>query len=55
MIAARLEEDLGESKGKVFRHIASDIDLDSRPTMFRDNTHTVTSVALCAPFIYLGE
>ncbi|KAI3323122.1 WD40 repeat-like protein [Xylariaceae sp. AK1471] len=53
MIAARLEEDLGESKGKVFRHIASDIDLDSRPTMFRDNTHTVTSVALCAPFIYL--
>ncbi|GAW12632.1 hypothetical protein ANO14919_020020 [Xylariales sp. No.14919] len=53
MIAARLEEDVAESKGKVFRHIASDIDLDSRPTMFRDNTHTVTSVALCSPFIYL--
>ncbi|KAF2969809.1 hypothetical protein GQX73_g3735 [Xylaria multiplex] len=40
MIAARLEDDVAESKGKVFRHIASDIDLDSRPTMFRDNTHT---------------
>ncbi|KAI0540964.1 WD40-repeat-containing domain protein [Xylaria digitata] len=53
MIAARLEDDVAESKGKVFRHIASDIDLDSRPTMFRDNTHTVTSVALCSPFIYL--
>ncbi|TGJ86478.1 hypothetical protein E0Z10_g2298 [Xylaria hypoxylon] len=53
MIAARLEEDVAESKGKVFRHIALDIDLDSRPTMFRDNTQTVTSVALCSPFIYL--
>ncbi|KAI0446604.1 WD40-repeat-containing domain protein [Xylaria telfairii] len=53
MIAARLEDDVAESKGKVFRHVASDIDLDSRPTMFRDNTHTVTSVALCAPFIYI--
>ncbi|KAI0977329.1 WD40-repeat-containing domain protein [Xylaria arbuscula] len=53
MIAARLEDDVAESKGKVFRHIASDIDIDSRPTMFRDNTHTVTSVAVCAPFIYL--
>ncbi|KAH8167764.1 hypothetical protein CIB48_g489 [Xylaria polymorpha] len=40
MIAARLEDDVAESKGKVFRHVASDIDLDSRPTMFRDNTHT---------------
>ncbi|KAI1131951.1 WD40 repeat-like protein [Nemania abortiva] len=53
MIAARLEDDVAESKGKVFRHVASEIDLDSRPTMFRDNTHTVTSVALCSPFIYL--
>ncbi|KAI0873595.1 WD40 repeat-like protein, partial [Hypoxylon argillaceum] len=53
MIAARLEEDVAESKGKIFRHVASEIDLDSRPTMFRDNTHTVTSVALCSPFIYL--
>ncbi|KAI1115860.1 WD40 repeat-like protein [Nemania sp. NC0429] len=53
MIAARLEDDVAESKGKVFRHVASEIDLDSRPTMFRDNTHTMTSVALCAPFIYL--
>jgi len=54
MIAARLEEDVAESKGKVFRKIASDIDLNSRPTLFRDNTHTVTSVAMCAPFVYLG-
>ncbi|KAJ8126661.1 hypothetical protein O1611_g6979 [Lasiodiplodia mahajangana] len=53
MIAARLEDDVAESKGKVFRHVASEIDLDARPTMFRDNTHTVTSVALCSPFIYL--
>ncbi|KAI1312867.1 WD40-repeat-containing domain protein [Xylaria venustula] len=53
MIAARLEDDVAESKGKVFRHVASDIDFDSRPTMFRDNTHTVTSVAVCSPFIYL--
>ncbi|KAI1809164.1 WD40 repeat-like protein [Poronia punctata] len=53
MIAARLEEDVAESKGKVFRKIASEIDLDTRPTLFRDNTHTVTSVAMCAPFVYL--
>ncbi|KAI0408157.1 WD40 repeat-like protein [Xylaria palmicola] len=53
MIAARLEDDVAESKGKVFRHVASEINLDSRPTMFRDNTHTVTSVALCSPFLYL--
>ncbi|KAI0199077.1 WD40 repeat-like protein [Astrocystis sublimbata] len=53
MIAARLEDDVAESKGKVFRHVVSDIHLDSRPTMFRDNTHTVTSVAICSPFVYL--
>ncbi|GAP87664.2 putative WD repeat-containing protein [Rosellinia necatrix] len=53
MIAARLEDDVAESKGKVFRHVASEIDLDSSPTMFRDNTHTVTAVALCSPLIYL--
>ncbi|KAK5630719.1 hypothetical protein RRF57_006434 [Xylaria bambusicola] len=53
MIAARLEDDVAESKGKVFRHVASDIDLDSKPTMFRDNTQTVTSVAICSPYIYL--
>ncbi|KAI1827535.1 WD40 repeat-like protein [Xylaria intraflava] len=53
LIASRLEDDVAESKGKVFRRVASEIDLDSRPTRFRDNTHTVTSVALCAPFLYL--
>ncbi|KAI1180944.1 WD40 repeat-like protein [Nemania sp. FL0916] len=53
MIAARLEDDVAESKGKVFRRIASDIELGSRPTLFRDNTGTVTSVALCTPYLYL--
>ncbi|KAI2643481.1 WD40 repeat-like protein [Xylaria nigripes] len=53
LIAARLEDDVAESKGKIFRHIASEIELDSRPNVFRDNTYTVTSVALCAPFVYV--
>ncbi|KAI1261271.1 WD40 repeat-like protein [Xylariaceae sp. FL1019] len=53
MIAARLEEDLGETKGKVFRRIASDLDYESTAhTWVKHNTTTTTSVALCDDYLY---
>ncbi|KAI8633115.1 WD40 repeat-like protein [Xylariaceae sp. FL1651] len=54
MIAARLEQDVSESKGKVFRRIASDLAIESTThTLFTHNAYTTTSVAICDPFIYL--
>lgn len=53
MIAARLEEDLGETKGKVFRRIASELDYEStRHTWVKHNTNTTTAVALCNDYLY---
>ncbi|KAI1331916.1 WD40 repeat-like protein [Xylariaceae sp. FL0255] len=53
MIAARLEEDIGESKGKVFRRIAADLDYEStRHTWVKHNTASMTAVALCNDYLY---
>ena len=53
LLAERLEEDVAESKGKVYRHLASKLDFPSAAhTQFRWNSGTVTSVAVCAPYAY---
>ncbi|OTA78853.1 hypothetical protein M434DRAFT_402184 [Hypoxylon sp. CO27-5] len=53
IIAQRLQEDVAEIKGKVYRKLASELALDrASHTLFRCNTTAITSVAICAPYVY---
>ncbi|KAK1833292.1 ribosomal RNA-processing protein 9 [Podospora conica] len=53
LLAERLVEDVAETKGKVYRHLAAELDfLAADHTQFRWNSGSVTSVAVCAPYAY---
>ncbi|KAE8440828.1 hypothetical protein EG329_006409 [Mollisiaceae sp. DMI_Dod_QoI] len=53
LIAERLKEDVAESKGRMYRKLAHDLDFDvATHTWFRWNCESVTSVATCAPWAY---
>ncbi|KAL8877073.1 MAG: hypothetical protein Q9198_004844, partial [Flavoplaca austrocitrina] len=53
LIAERLKEDAAATKGRLYRHIASDLDLStSSRTLFRADTQSTTSVAVCPPYAY---
>lgn len=53
LIAERLKEDVAESKGKLYRHIASDLSLATATHTFaRADQNVVTGVAACAPYMY---
>ncbi|KAI6090846.1 WD40 repeat-like protein [Hypoxylon rubiginosum] len=53
IIAERLQQDVAETKGRVYRKIASELAVDKAShTLFRCNTFTTTSVAVCAPYAY---
>ncbi|PHH60488.1 hypothetical protein CDD81_1619 [Ophiocordyceps australis] len=53
LIAERLQEDVAETKGRVYRQLASQLDLSSASqTFFRTNTNAITSIAVCAPYFY---
>ncbi|KAK7427080.1 pre-rRNA processing protein [Neonectria magnoliae] len=53
LIAERLVEDVAETKGRVYRQLASELAFDKvSRTFFRSNTNAVTSIAACAPYIY---
>ncbi|RDW67607.1 WD40 repeat-like protein [Coleophoma cylindrospora] len=53
LIAERLQEDVAESKGRIYRTLADELDFkDARHSLFRNNTETVTAVAVCAPYTY---
>jgi ribosomal RNA-processing protein 9 len=53
LIAERLKEDVAESKGRLYRHIASSFDLSqSTKTHFRADTQSTTSIAVSPPYIY---
>jgi ribosomal RNA-processing protein 9 len=42
-----------ESKGRLYRHIAGDLDFPAASkTQFRADTLTTTSIALCPPYVY---
>lgn len=42
-----------ESKGRLYRHIVDDLDFPSASrTLFRANTLTTTSIAICPPYVY---
>lgn len=53
LIAERLQEDVAETKGRLYRRIASTLDFSSATeTSFRTPCSSTTSIATCAPFAY---
>ncbi|KAK3359340.1 WD40-repeat-containing domain protein [Lasiosphaeria hispida] len=53
LLAERLQEDVAEAKGRVYRKIASELDFQNAAhTQFQWNSGSVTSVAVCAPYAY---
>ncbi|KAI2473761.1 WD40 repeat-like protein [Annulohypoxylon bovei var. microspora] len=53
IIAQRLLEDVAETKGKVYRKVASELTVaQASHTLFRCNTLSTTSIAICAPYVY---
>lgn len=53
LIAERIQEDVAETKGKLFKYIASSLDFSSTSaTQFRSETRTTTSIATNAPYAY---
>ena len=53
LIAERLKDDVAETKGRLYRHIASDFDFQcTTKTHFRADTLSTTSIATCPPYAY---
>ncbi|KAM7198071.1 WD40-repeat-containing domain protein [Naviculisporaceae sp. PSN 640] len=53
LLAERLEEDVAEAKGRVYRTLAPELDFAKADQIqFRWNSKTVTSVAVCPPYAY---
>ncbi|KAK2064630.1 WD domain-containing protein [Colletotrichum caudatum] len=53
LINERLQEDVAESKGKVYRALVDELAFDrATSSFFRNNTETFTSVAVNAPYAY---
>jgi ribosomal RNA-processing protein 9 len=53
LIAERLKEDVAESKGKIYRHIASEISFSTaQQTTFRADQFGLTAVAVAPPYAY---
>ncbi|RDA83346.1 hypothetical protein CP532_3728 [Ophiocordyceps camponoti-leonardi (nom. inval.)] len=53
LIAERLQEDVAETKGRLYRRLASELAFDkASQTFFRSNTNAMTSVAVCPPYFY---
>ncbi|MCJ1394750.1 pre-rRNA processing protein [Xylographa bjoerkii] len=53
LIAERLKEDVAETKGRLYRHIASELDFQgTTKTHFRADTLSTTSIATCPPYAY---
>lgn len=53
LLAERLQEDIAETKGKVYRKLAGELAFEQAShTLFRWNSENVTSIATCAPYAY---
>ncbi|KAL8789867.1 MAG: hypothetical protein Q9213_000935 [Squamulea squamosa] len=53
LIAERLKEDAAATKGLLYRHITSGLEFSTTTkTLFRADTQTTTSVAVCNPYVY---
>ncbi|KAL2045836.1 hypothetical protein ABVK25_012018 [Lepraria finkii] len=54
LIAERLQEDVAETKGRLYRHIASFLSFSTAAqTPFRSLSSSITSVATCPPYAYI--
>ncbi|KAF3760175.1 hypothetical protein M406DRAFT_13398, partial [Cryphonectria parasitica EP155] len=52
-IGERLQEDIAEAKGKVYRNLAGELLFEQAShTIFKWNSQVVTSIATCAPYAY---
>jgi ribosomal RNA-processing protein 9 len=53
LIAERLQEDAAESKGRLYRKLAEDLEFgNSEHSFFQNNSESFTSVATCYPWVY---
>ena len=53
LIAERLQEDVAETKGRIYRSLAKELSFQTAShTLFRNNTEAVTSIATCPPYAY---
>ena len=53
LIAERLKEDVAETKGRLYRHVAAELSFDSATqTQFRADTLPTTSIATHPPYVY---
>jgi ribosomal RNA-processing protein 9 len=53
LIAERLQEDVAETKGRLYRSLGKDLSFHAAThTLFRNNTKAVTSIATCPPYAY---
>ena len=53
LIAERLQEDVAETKGRVYRHISATLSYSTAvQTLFRSRSLSITSIATCAPYAY---
>lgn len=53
LIAERLREDVAESKGRMYRELASELDFQhASHSWARWNEQSITGVAVCAPYAY---
>ncbi|KAL2040066.1 hypothetical protein N7G274_006969 [Stereocaulon virgatum] len=53
LIAERLQEDVAETKGRLYRRITSTLSFSTAvQTSFRSLSSSVTSIAICPPYVY---
>lgn len=53
LIAERLQEDVAESKGRLYRKLASELDFSvAEYSVFKRDSEAITSIATCAPYAY---
>ncbi|ESZ99028.1 hypothetical protein SBOR_0562 [Sclerotinia borealis F-4128] len=53
LIAERLEEDVAESKGRIYRKLADELEFGQASSCyFKKDSHSFTGVATCAPYVY---
>ncbi|RAL60997.1 hypothetical protein DID88_010093 [Monilinia fructigena] len=53
LIAERLEEDVAESKGRIYKTLADELEFgEASSCHFKKDAHSFTGVATCAPYVY---
>lgn len=53
LIAERLQEDVAEGKGRIYRSLAKELSFQAAShTLFKNNSQAITSIATCPPYAY---